>query len=76
MKLGIFLLVFGLLLAAAGVFAWQYAESSMWEAILGEFFGYHAEYSQALLVRAGGIGLTVLGGGLALGGIVRMIVKR
>jgi len=48
----------------------------MWEAILGEFFGYHAEYEKALLVRAGGIGLTVLGGGLALGGIVRMIIKR
>jgi hypothetical protein len=76
MKLGIFLLIFGLALAAVGVFAWQYAQSSMWEAILGELFGYHEQYEQALLVRAAGLGLTVFGGGLALGGIVRMIVKR
>lgn len=76
MKLGIFLLLFGLILAAIGVFTWQYAESSMWEAILGEFFGYHEQYEQALIARAGGMALTVLGGGLALGGLVRMIVKR
>jgi hypothetical protein len=75
-KLALFFLVFGLLVATIGVFLWQYAQSSMWEAILGEFFGYHQQYEQALLVRAGGIGLTVLGGGLAVGGIVRMIVKR
>jgi hypothetical protein len=75
-KLGIFLLIFGLVLAAVGVFAWQYAQSSMWEAILGEFFGCHEQYEQALMARAGSIGLTVLGGGLAVGGIVRMIVKR
>jgi len=76
MKLGIFLLIFGLFLAAIGVFAWQYAESSMWEAIIGEFFGYHEQYQQTLGVRAAGLGLTVFGGGLALGGMVRMIVKK
>lgn len=76
MKLGIFLLLFGLILAAIGVFTWQFAQSSMWEAILGEFFGYHEQYEQALIARAGGMALTVLGGGLALGGLVRMIVKR
>ncbi|MCD6599543.1 MAG: hypothetical protein J7L19_03115 [Dehalococcoidia bacterium] len=76
MKLGIFLLVFGLFLAALGVFAWQFAQSSMWETVLGEFFGYHEEYEQALMLRAGGLALTVFGGGIALGGLVRMIVKR
>jgi hypothetical protein len=76
MKLGIFLLIFGLLLAAVGVFAWQYAESSMWEAIIGHLFGYHEQYEHAVLGKAAGLALTVFGGGLALGGIVRMIVKR
>jgi len=76
MKLGIFLLVFGLLIAAVGVFAWQYAQPSMWGATLGELFGFHEDYEEVVLIRAGGIGLTVFGGGLALGGIVRMIVKR
>lgn len=33
-------------------------------------------YEQGTMVEAGGLGLTVLGGGLAIGGIVRMIVKR
>jgi len=76
MKLGIFFLVFGLLIAAVGVFAWQCAAPSIWEATLGELFGFHEEYEGALMLRAGGMALTVFGGGLALGGIVRMIVKR
>jgi len=76
MKLGLFMLIIGLLFAALGVFAWQFAQSSMWEATLGEFFGYHEQYQQSLMLRAGGLALTVLGGGIALGGLVRMIVKR
>jgi len=72
MKLGIFLLVFGLLIAAVGVSAWQYVEPAMLEAIIGEY----SDADLLVLIRAGGIGLTVFGGGLALGGIVRMIVKR
>jgi predicted negative regulator of RcsB-dependent stress response len=64
-KLGIFFLMFGLLLAAIGVFAWQYAQSNLWEAALGEFFGYHQQYEQALMVRAGGMASTIVGGGLA-----------
>ena len=58
------------------VFAWQYAQSHLSEAILDEFFGYHQQYEQTLMVRAGGMGLTIVGGGLALGGIVRMVVRR
>lgn len=76
MKLGIFLVIFGLILAGIGVAAWQYAQSAMWEAQLGEIFGYHEQYEQALLIRAIGLGVTVVGGGLFIGGIVRMIVKR
>jgi hypothetical protein len=76
MKLGIFLLIFGLLLAAIGVFAWQYTQPSMWEAILGDLFGYHEQSQWILIIRAAGLALTVFGGGLALGGIVRMILRR
>ena len=76
MKLGIFLLIFGLILAGVGVAAWQYAESAMWEAEIGEIFGYHQQYEKALLIRSGGLGIAVFGGGLAIGGIVRMIVTR
>ena len=76
MKLGIFLLIFGLILAGVGVAAWQWAESAMWEAEFGEVFGYHQQYQEVLLTRAGGLGVAIFGGGLAIGGIVRMIVKR
>lgn len=62
MKLGIFLLVFGVVLAAAGVAFWQYMLLHLGSASPIEI--------------AVGIGVTVLGGGLVLGGIVRMVLKR
>lgn len=71
MKLGMFLLIFGLVLAGGGVAMWMYADPnvSLW-------FGGRFSVDEARMLEAGGIGLTILGGGLALGGIVRMIVAR
>lgn len=34
------------------------------------------DVSKARMIDAGGIGATVIGGGLAVGGIIRMIVKK
>ncbi len=71
MKLGIFLLVFGLIIAGAGAAAWMYADpdTSLW-------IGGILNVEEARMVDAGGIGAVVIGGGLAIGGIVRMIVKK
>lgn len=71
MKLGISMLVFGLLLAGVGVTAWMYADPEL------SFWGVsQLNIDEAQMVKAAGIGVAVLGGGLAIGGIVRMIVKR
>jgi len=66
MKLGIFLLIFGLLIAAGGAYAWQYYNPT--------FLGYRPLEAQQFY--SAGIGGIILGGGLAIGGIIRMIVKR
>jgi hypothetical protein len=66
MKLGIFLLIFGLLIAGAGAYAWQYYSPS--------FFGIRTQEAQQFFSL--GMGGMILGGGLAIGGIIRMIVKR
>ncbi|RLC62528.1 MAG: hypothetical protein DRI01_06755 [Chloroflexi bacterium] len=66
MKLGIFLLIFGLLIAGGGAYAWQYYNPS--------FLGYRPAEAQQFFSL--GIAGMILGGGLAIGGIVRMIVKR
>ena len=66
MKFGIFLLIIGVLIAGAGVCAWQYFNPS--------FFGYRSQEAQQFF--SAGIGAMVVGGGLAIGGIIRMIVKR
>jgi len=66
MKTGIFLLIFGLLIAAGGAYAWQYYNPT--------FLGYRTQEAQQFF--SVGIGGMILGGGLAIGGIVRMIVKR
>lgn len=67
MKLGLFLLVFGLLLAAIGLGLWQYGSAGQvaWDIV-------HSAGGTAAI----GLGIAVFGGGLAIGGIVRMIVKR
>ena len=71
MKLGTAMLVIGLIVAAGGVFIWQLASkgglagSSVWSLP-----------QDVAMVEAIGMGLTVLGGGLAIGGIVRMVLKR
>jgi hypothetical protein len=70
-KLGIFMLIFGLILAGAGVAAFTYADPNV-----SLFIGGRLGVEQARIADAAGIGVTVLGGGLAIGGIVRMIVKR
>ena len=66
MKLGIFLLIFGLLIAGAGAYSWQYYSPS--------FFGYRTQETQQFFSL--GMAGIILGGGLAVGGIIRMIVKR
>lgn len=66
MKLGIFLLIIGLLIAGAGAFTWQYYNPN--------FLGYRTQEAQQFFSL--GIGSLILGSGLAIGGIVRMIVKR
>jgi hypothetical protein len=59
-------LILGLIIAAAGAFAWQNYDPT--------FLGYRTEERQ--LYYSIGIGAMVLGGGIAIGGIIRMIVKR
>lgn len=65
MKLGIFLLILGLLIAGAGAYFWQNNSPA--------FLGYRTHDAQQFFSM--GIGGMVLGGGLAIGGIIRMIVK-
>jgi len=71
MKLGISMLVVGLLFAGFGFFLWNYAS-------LGGLSGSPAWGfpQEVAMVKAIGMGMTVFGGGLTIGGIVRMIVKR
>ena len=71
MKLGIFLLVFGLILAGFGIAAWMYVDPN-----IAFWFGGRFSVDEAQMIDAGGIGIAVIGGGLAVGGIVRMIVRR
>ena len=75
MKLGILMLVLGLIIAGVGIAAWIYADSgtSYFIDITRSPGGWMVEGQAADAV---GIGGAVLGGGLAIGGIVRMIVKR
>lgn len=67
MKFGIFLLILGLLIAGAGVYVWEYYSPT--------FFGYRLT-QEAQQFSSMGIGAMVLGGGLTIGGIIRMIIKR
>jgi hypothetical protein len=68
MKLGICMLVIGLLFAGFGVFLWDYAGGQQ------QWFSHNL--SEMFTYLAIGKGVTVFGGGLAIGGIVRMILKR
>ena len=71
MKLGISMLVIGLVLAGIGTAAFMYADPNM------SLWGASSfSVDEAQMVNAAGIGLAVVGGGLAIGGIIRMIVKR
>jgi hypothetical protein len=71
MKLGISMLVVGLLLAGFGVFLWNFASGG---GLAGSpLWGLPQDIAT---IEAIGIGVTIFGGGLAIGGIVRMIVKR
>jgi uncharacterized membrane protein YidH (DUF202 family) len=66
MKLGIFLLIIGVLIAGAGMYAWQYYEPT--------FLGLRTHEEQQFF--SAGMGAMVVGGGLVIGGIIRMVVKR
>ena len=57
------MLVAGLLLASFGVYLWNLA-------------GAGPVTSNWFSTEAIGMGVTIFGGGLAIGGIVRMVVKR
>jgi len=75
MKLGIFLLIFGLILTGAGVAVWQYG-ADLQSTVLGmPRYGAY-QYEQGGMLAAGGLGALALGGGMAIGGIIRMILKR
>ena len=63
MKLVIFLLILGLLIAGGGAYAWQYFSPS--------FHGLRRQEAQQFLSL--GMAGMILGGGLAIGGIIRMI---
>ena len=70
MKLGISMLVVGLLFAGFGVFLWDPGSSARY------WLEPYSELQDIALYMSIGKGLTVFGGGLTIGGIVRMIVKR
>ena len=71
MKIGIFMLVLGLILAGFGVAAFAYADPNV-----SFWVGGRLSVEEARMADAAGIGVAIIGGGLAVGGIVRMIVKR
>ena len=77
MKLGLFLFIFGVILLAGGIVFWQFGQEfpgMLWGTVgIGR-----AEYTamQGYMWSAAGLGVTVLGSGLAIGGIVRMVLKR
>jgi len=62
MKLGVTLLIIGLVLVGIGFTFWQVGKSQT--SLL------------AMARTAGGVGVLFLGGGLTIGGIVRMVVGR
>jgi len=66
MKLGIVLLILGLIIAGVGIYFWQYNNPT--------FLGYRSDEAQQYFSM--GIGGMVVGGILAIVGIVMMIVKR
>ena len=70
MKLGISMLVVGLIFAGFGVFLWDPGSSARY------WLEPYSELQDIALYMSIGKGLTVFGGGLTIGGIVRMIVKR
>jgi len=69
MKLGISMLIAGLVFAGFGVFLWSCPGSEIW-------FGKCISYENLGITLAVGKAVTVFGGGLAVGGLVRMIVKK
>lgn len=70
MKLGISMLVVGLLFAGFGVFLWDPGSSARY------MLEPYSELRDIALYSSIGKGLTVFGGGLSIGGIVRMVVKK
>lgn len=76
MKLGIAMLVIGLIFAGFGFFLWNWAGSA--GPLTPGLFGarWFASQGAANMCKAIGMGVTVFGGGLTIGGIVRMIITR
>ncbi|GAI97207.1 unnamed protein product, partial [marine sediment metagenome] len=60
--------IFGLVLVGVGLIAFMYAEPDV--------FGSRIGGSEVQIMEASGIGAAVIGGGMAIGGIVRMIIRR
>ena len=67
MKTGIIMLIIGLIIAGVGVTAWLFSDS---------YLSTSPDDETIMLLQAGGLGAAIIGGGLGLGGIIRMIVKR
>ena len=72
MKLGISMLIVGLLIAGLGIAAWNYGSGVTWWSALWS----GKDLEEAAMLSSIGMGMMVFGGGLSIGGIVRMVVKR
>ena len=70
MKLGIAMLVIGLVIAGIGFGLWQFYSMEM---ATQSYAAHNLLYARYVATAAGA---TLFGGGLSIGGIVAMIIKR
>jgi hypothetical protein len=63
------LLIFGLIIAGVGVAAWIYSDP-------GTAFLLGDDIQTARLISSVGMGMVVIGGGIALGGLISIIKKK
>ncbi len=75
MKVGFTIFITGIIIAAIGVVFWQYGNSYS-QSLYDLIESGNTKLDIARVAEASGLGIIVLGGGLAIGGLVRMILKR